>query len=252
MNVALTDDLQRLLRKKVEDGQFPNEEAVVQQALRSFLVEDPAEGSPQKSCATESQKERLPGPFIEDDADRGAFELPRDGQAVTSSTLLKPMRMPDLFPGTTKRATHVSRVPESGWPLPLLVLMQRETVSRRRLEAPYRSTELEIVHHRSGLRIASMRDWLARKLVFVSRSTTTPTSMRPRSPASARIPRSPVTFTPMRSASRLAFRSSMRHKAESSEARQIAAPRPDRGRGSCQSIRDCEPRASLEGPKSRR
>ena len=46
MNVALTDDLQRLLRKKVEDGQFPNEEAVVQQALRSFLVEDPAEGSP--------------------------------------------------------------------------------------------------------------------------------------------------------------------------------------------------------------
>ena len=50
MNVALTDDLQRLLRKKVEDGQFPNEEAVVQQALRSFLVEDPAEGSPQKSC----------------------------------------------------------------------------------------------------------------------------------------------------------------------------------------------------------
>ena len=73
-----------------------------------------------------------------------------------------------------------------------------------------------------------MRDWLARKLVFVSRSTTTPTSRRPRSPASARIPRSPVTFTPMRSASRLAFRSSMRHKAESSEARQIAArsPRP--------------------------
>ncbi len=123
MNVALTDDLQRLLRKKVEDGQFPNEEAVVQQALRSFLVEDPAEGSPQKSCATESQKERLPGPFIEDDADRGAFELPRDGQAVTSSTLLKPMRMPDLFPGTTKRATQLLAPGRHEWGLsPCLVL----------------------------------------------------------------------------------------------------------------------------------
>ena len=27
MNIALTDDLQRLLRMKVENGQFPNEEA---------------------------------------------------------------------------------------------------------------------------------------------------------------------------------------------------------------------------------
>ena len=123
MNVALTDDLQRLLRKKVEDGQFPIEEAVVQQALRSFLVEDLAEGSPQKSCATESQKERLPGPFIEDDADRGAFELPRDGHAVTSSTLLKPMRMPDLFPGTTKGATQLLAPGRHEWGLsPSLVL----------------------------------------------------------------------------------------------------------------------------------
>ena len=34
MSIALTDDLQRLLRKKVENGQFPNEEAVVEEALR--------------------------------------------------------------------------------------------------------------------------------------------------------------------------------------------------------------------------
>ncbi|MGA2700127.1 MAG: hypothetical protein ABSH35_03385 [Isosphaeraceae bacterium] len=99
MNVALTDDLERLLRKMVEDGQFPNEEAVVQQALRSFLVEDPAQGSPQKSFATEIQEERLPGPFIVDDTALGAFVLPRDGREVTSSTLLEPMRLPDRFPG---------------------------------------------------------------------------------------------------------------------------------------------------------
>jgi Arc/MetJ-type ribon-helix-helix transcriptional regulator len=99
MNVALTDDLERLLRKVVEDGRFPNEEAVVQQALRSFLVEDPTQGSPQKSFATEIQEERLPGSFIEDDTTLGAFELPREGREVTSSTLREPMRLPDRFPG---------------------------------------------------------------------------------------------------------------------------------------------------------
>ncbi len=41
MNIALTDDLQRLLRKKVENGQFPNEEAVIEQALSLFLTEEP-------------------------------------------------------------------------------------------------------------------------------------------------------------------------------------------------------------------
>jgi Arc/MetJ-type ribon-helix-helix transcriptional regulator len=36
MNIALSDDLERLLTKKVKNGQFPNEEAVVEQALRRF------------------------------------------------------------------------------------------------------------------------------------------------------------------------------------------------------------------------
>ncbi len=57
MNIALTDDLQRLLRKKVENGQFPNEEAVVEQALRSFLTEEPDQGPPPTSPATEPDKE---------------------------------------------------------------------------------------------------------------------------------------------------------------------------------------------------
>ena len=57
MNIALTDDLQRLLRKKVENGQFPNEEAVVEQALRLFLVEEPDNGQPLASSANEPEKE---------------------------------------------------------------------------------------------------------------------------------------------------------------------------------------------------
>jgi hypothetical protein len=53
MNIALTEDLQRLLRKKVENGQFPNEQAVVEQALRLFLIEEPDQGQPPMSPATE-------------------------------------------------------------------------------------------------------------------------------------------------------------------------------------------------------
>ena len=57
MNIALTDDLQRLLRKKVEDGQFPNEEAAVEEALRRFLIEEPDQGQPAMSATTEPQKD---------------------------------------------------------------------------------------------------------------------------------------------------------------------------------------------------
>jgi hypothetical protein len=57
MNIALTDDLERLPRKKVEHGQFPNEEAVVEEALRLFLIGDPDQGQPMTSSATEPEKE---------------------------------------------------------------------------------------------------------------------------------------------------------------------------------------------------
>jgi Arc/MetJ-type ribon-helix-helix transcriptional regulator len=55
MNIALADDLQRLLKKKVETGQFPNEEAVVEEALRLFLIEDPDNGGPATSSEIEPQ-----------------------------------------------------------------------------------------------------------------------------------------------------------------------------------------------------
>ena len=160
------------------------------------------------------------------------------------------------------RATHLPQLQNNGWPISLSKLKAHPDVidDQCRASIPYglwdrppsgfakepvvhftlihfhepslrsraRRDGVERRLQRSGLRTASIRSRLARKLVKVSRSTTTSASMRPRSLASARIPRTPVTRTPMRSASRLAFRSSMRHKAESSEARQIASrsPRP--------------------------
>jgi hypothetical protein len=57
MNIALTDDLHRLVREKVENGQFPSEEAVVEEALRLFLVVGPGNGQPPASTATEPQKD---------------------------------------------------------------------------------------------------------------------------------------------------------------------------------------------------
>ena len=57
MNITLTDDLERLLRKKVENGQFPNEQAVVEEALRLFLVAEPDNGQPPISSATEPEKD---------------------------------------------------------------------------------------------------------------------------------------------------------------------------------------------------
>src|SRR3954468_11501842 len=76
MNIALTDDIQRLLRKKVEDGQFPNEEAVVEEALRHFLIKEPDGGQPPTNSGTGPQEDH------EEDARpwRGVYavELPEE------------------------------------------------------------------------------------------------------------------------------------------------------------------------------
>jgi Arc/MetJ-type ribon-helix-helix transcriptional regulator len=92
MNIALTDDLERLLRKKVENGQFPSEQAVVEQALRLFLVEEPDHGQPRMGSATE--------PENEDDKDarpwRGiyALEFP-DEVLFTKSIDIRPAQLDD-------------------------------------------------------------------------------------------------------------------------------------------------------------
>jgi putative addiction module CopG family antidote len=40
MNVSLTDELKDFVRKKVESGAFPSEEAVLQEAVRRFRQDD--------------------------------------------------------------------------------------------------------------------------------------------------------------------------------------------------------------------
>jgi hypothetical protein len=52
LTITLADDLQQLLRKKVEEGHYPNEEAVVETALRHFLVANQSTGPTQGPPAT--------------------------------------------------------------------------------------------------------------------------------------------------------------------------------------------------------
>ncbi len=96
MNIALTDDLERLLRKKVESGQFPNEQAVVEQALRLFLIDGSDPAQPPMSSATE--------PETTDDADearpwRGvhALEFPEE-VLFTKSIDVRPEQLDDWRP----------------------------------------------------------------------------------------------------------------------------------------------------------
>jgi hypothetical protein len=99
MNIAVSEDLRRLLRKKVENGQFPNEESVVEEALKCFLIQGPNLGRAQTITTTESPEERLPGPFIEDDTMVAPVELSGNGREVACSFLPDATRQPSLFPG---------------------------------------------------------------------------------------------------------------------------------------------------------
>ena len=99
INVALTDDLHRLLRNKVENGEFPNEEAVIEEALKCFLVQEPSRGDRQTSAPTEILGERLPGPFIEDQTSLAPVELPRAGREIDCVYLHDVTRQPSLLPG---------------------------------------------------------------------------------------------------------------------------------------------------------
>jgi hypothetical protein len=99
MDIALTDDLQRLLRKRVEDGLFASEEAAIETALKVFLIEGPNEEHSQTRSVTEPEEGRLPGPFIADGAVCAPVDLPRSGQHVTCRFLHDVTRQPDIFPG---------------------------------------------------------------------------------------------------------------------------------------------------------
>jgi Arc/MetJ-type ribon-helix-helix transcriptional regulator len=99
LTVVLADDLQRLLRSKVENGDFPNEEAVVEEAVKCFLAQEPSRGRRQGDSPTEILEVRLPGPFLEVQTTLAPIELPRPGREVACSSLPDGTRRPTLFPG---------------------------------------------------------------------------------------------------------------------------------------------------------
>ena len=98
-DVVLPDDLQRALISKVESGQFPSKGAIIEEALRSFLVEEAAQEAPEKDRAAEPRPKRLPGPFIEDEGDFGPGDIPRSGRRIGCRFLRDATRWPDRFPG---------------------------------------------------------------------------------------------------------------------------------------------------------
>ena len=93
MNIALTDDLQRLLRKKVENGQFPNEQAVVEQALRLFLIEEPDQGQAPMSSASETENDEEARPW------RGVYALEFPEEILfTKSIDIRPEQLDEWRP----------------------------------------------------------------------------------------------------------------------------------------------------------
>ena len=97
MNITLTDDLQRLLRKHVETGRFPDEEAVVHEALMRFLGSELLQGRPQAGPPVEVLESRSPSPFLEDEAILTPVDLPRPGQHVAGPTIPVVTRQPTLL-----------------------------------------------------------------------------------------------------------------------------------------------------------
>jgi Arc/MetJ-type ribon-helix-helix transcriptional regulator len=62
VNVSLTEDLRDFVRQKVESGQFPSEDAVLQEAVRRFRQED------QYGCRPDDGKRSMPEHLIDYEA----------------------------------------------------------------------------------------------------------------------------------------------------------------------------------------
>jgi Arc/MetJ-type ribon-helix-helix transcriptional regulator len=99
-DVVLPDDLQRALISKVESGQYPSKGAIIEKALRTLLIEEPTQETPERDRATEPQPRREPSPFILDEWAFGPGDIPRSGgQKVRCRFLDDETRWPDRFPG---------------------------------------------------------------------------------------------------------------------------------------------------------
>ena len=98
MNVALTDDLEQLLRSKVENGQYPDEESVVREALRRFLIDAPSDRGSRTSGVTAPVEKRQPSPFLDDTMTVAPHDLPRSGREIACDYRSDEKRQPDVFP----------------------------------------------------------------------------------------------------------------------------------------------------------
>lgn len=98
MIVSLSRDLQDSVRRRVESGQFPSEEAVVEEALRAFLVDDPAAPGPRRTATASRSDTRAPGPFIAEEPGLNPGDIPRSGDVIGCSRPSDETRRPDLFP----------------------------------------------------------------------------------------------------------------------------------------------------------
>jgi Arc/MetJ-type ribon-helix-helix transcriptional regulator len=100
LSITLPEEIQRLLRSRVESGQFPSQQALIEAALRSFLIEEYAQETPERDRATEPRPKRLPSPFILDEWAFGPGEIPRrPGREVDCVFLRGEKRRPDRYPG---------------------------------------------------------------------------------------------------------------------------------------------------------
>jgi len=92
MNISISVDIERLLKRKVEAGIYPTQEAAVEAALLRFLADDGQD----TSSATARQAARIPGAFLEDEAVSAPFDLPRPGTVIPRSCVWDEVRHPDL------------------------------------------------------------------------------------------------------------------------------------------------------------
>jgi Arc/MetJ-type ribon-helix-helix transcriptional regulator len=100
MNVSLTDELMNFVQKKVERGDFPSEEAVLQEAVRRFRQED------QDRCRADDDERAT----LEDLIDYEAIEYcAREVEGKQVPSIEEVRQMLSKIPGSMARAVIEER-----------------------------------------------------------------------------------------------------------------------------------------------
>jgi putative addiction module CopG family antidote len=100
MNVSLTNDLREFVRRKVESGQFPSEEAVLQEAVRRFHQED------QKGGHTSDAEQAPPDDLIDQEA---IAYCAREVEGKDVPSIEEVRRMLSKIPGSMAQAVIEER-----------------------------------------------------------------------------------------------------------------------------------------------